>query len=103
MINEGLIGGGTAARIKSLMIQQIKQIGPTTPDNWERRVFRALTGSAREDVDWSFKDNQAGYYTWLRSFDQLIEELVEDGFVTVEELSGGGERTLVPSNHLIAG
>ena len=31
------------------------------------------------DVDWSVVDNQAGYYLWLRSFDQLVGELVEDG------------------------
>jgi hypothetical protein len=96
MLNEGTIIEGSKSRIKSEMVHQLRQLGPTTPDQLERRVFTALTGNTREDVDWNFEDNQAGYYTWLRSFDQLIQELSEDGYIKVEQVKGSEERTLVP-------
>jgi hypothetical protein len=85
MLNEGFIVNDTASLVKSEMVKQIRQLGPTTPDEFERSVFKALTGHDREDVDWEIKDNQAGYYTWLKSFDQLVNELVEDGYIVVEE------------------
>jgi hypothetical protein len=53
-----------------------------------------MTGHEREDVDWSIEDNQAGYYTWFKSFDQLIGELVEDGYIRVE---GDEHRQLIPT------
>lgn len=62
----------------------------------QRSVFRVLTSHDRQDVDWSFEDNQAGYYTWIRSFDELIDELIEDGHVSVEVVEATDERTLVP-------
>jgi hypothetical protein len=96
MLNEGIITNSSATLIKSEMIRQLHELGPTTPDLWECSVFKALTGHDREEVDWSMKDNHAGYYTWIRSFDQLIEELIEDGYVRVEEHEEGRERTLVP-------
>ena len=85
MLNEGIIVNDTAALVKSEMVRQIRRLGPATPDDLERAVFKALTGHDREDVDWDIEDNQAGYYTWLRSFDDLISELVEDGYLTIEK------------------
>ena len=92
MLNEGLIVNNTAALVKSEMVRQIRRLGPTTPDELERAVFKTLTGHDREEVDWDIEDNQAGYFTWLKSFDQLIEDLVEDGYIRVEAL-----RQLVPT------
>lgn len=96
MLNEGNVIEGSKSRIKSMMIRELQRLGSTTPDLLERSVFVALTGNRREDVDWKFEDNQAGYYTWLRSFDQLVEELIEDGYITVERIRGTDERRLVP-------
>ena len=97
MLNEGIIKSDARILVKSEMIRQIRGLGPTTPDAWERAVFKALTGHDREDVDWDIEDNQAGYFTWLKSFDQLIEELIEDGYVLAEQVEGGNERTLIPA------
>jgi hypothetical protein len=99
MLNEGLIVNNSAALIKSEMVKQIRRLGPTTPDELERAVFKALTGREREDVDWDIEDNQAGYYSWLRSFDQLLGELVEDDYLVVEELDGD-KRRIVPTEAL---
>ena len=96
MLNEGIITSDSSALIKSEMIRQLHALGPTNPDLWERSVFKALTGHDRDEVDWSVEDNQAGYYSWIRSFDKLIEELVEDGYVRVEQAEGSKERTLIP-------
>jgi len=93
MLNEGIISSDAKVLMKSEMLRQLWQLRAVTPDLWEQRVFHALTGQTREDVDWSFEDNQAGYYTWIKSFDGLIEELVEDGYVAVETHPDGG-RTL---------
>ena len=97
MLNEGIITNDAKSLVKSEMIRQLWRVKETTPEQWERRVFEALTGGRREDVDWSFEDNQAGYYTWIKSFDQLIEELVEDGYVKIET-KGDGDRTLRPAS-----
>ncbi len=94
MLNEGLIVNDTTALVKSEIVNQIRRLGPTTPDDLERAVFEALTGQKREDVDWEIEDNQAGYFSWLKSFDQLINELVEDGYIRVE---GDEHRQLVPT------
>jgi hypothetical protein len=80
-INEGIIVADNRTAIKSEMLRQITHLKETTPNLWERAVFESLTGHRREDVDWSIDDNQAGYYTWIRSFDQLVSELEEDGYV----------------------
>jgi hypothetical protein len=85
MLNEGMIANSAAALVKSEMVKQIRELGPCSPDEFERAVFKALTGRNREEVDWDLDDNQAGFYTWLKSFDQLIDELVEDGFMRVKE------------------
>ncbi len=96
MLNEGNVIESSKSRIKSMMIRELQRLGSTTPDLLERGVFVALTGNRREDVDWKFEDNQAGYYMWLRSFDQLVEELIEDGYITMERIRGTDERRLVP-------
>ena len=96
MVNEGIISSDSAVLIKSEMIRQLNALGPTTPDAWERSVFKALTGHDRDEVDWSVEDNHAGYYTWIKSFDRLIGELVEDGYVRVEPAEGSKQRTLIP-------
>jgi hypothetical protein len=80
-LNEGIVVGDTRVQVKSEMLRQLAYLEETTPDSWERAVFESLTGHKREDVDWDIADNQAGYYTWIRSFDQLISELEEDGYV----------------------
>ena len=77
MLNEGIIVNDTTALVKSEMVKQIRRLGDTTPDELERAVFKALSGHDREEVNWDLADNQAGYFTWLKSFDQLIEELME--------------------------
>jgi hypothetical protein len=95
MLNEGLLVNTTTAVMKTQMLRSLAELGPTTPDDWERAVFKAVTGHDREEVDWGSEDNQAGYFTWIKSFDNLVEELAEDGFVQVEDL-GGGQRRLSP-------
>jgi hypothetical protein len=87
MLNEGIIVNDTKTLVKSAIVDQIRRLGRATPDELERAVFRALTGHEREEVDWEHEDNQAGYYTWLKSFDQLVAELIEDGYITTEEPS----------------
>jgi hypothetical protein len=96
MLNEGIIVNDSKTLVKSVMIRQLLHLGPTTPDVWERSVFRALTGYKREDMDSKFEDNQAGYFTWIKSFDQLIEELIDDGYVRVEPGKDSSRRTLSP-------
>jgi hypothetical protein len=83
--NEGIVGSDTTIAMKSEMLKQLSLLEETTPDEWERAVFESLTGYRREDVDWDVADNHAGYYTWIRSFDQLITELEEEGFVKVDD------------------
>ena len=90
-LNEGVVVGDTKVQVKSEMLRQLAHLKETTPDSWERAVFESIAGFKREDVDWNCDDNQAGYYTWIRSFDQLICELEEDGYVRSEKLDGGGK------------
>jgi hypothetical protein len=92
-INEGIVGSDTKIAVKSEMLKQLKLLNETTPDEWERAVFESLTGHRREDVDWDIPDNHAGYYTWIRSFDQLISELEEEGYVEISE-RGGNRKVL---------
>jgi hypothetical protein len=88
MLNEGIISNDTKTLVKSEMIKQLLELKMTTPDEWERATFESLTGHKREDVDWDFEDNQAGYFLWVKSFDGLIEELVQDGYASVEMADG---------------
>jgi hypothetical protein len=96
MQNEGVITKDSRTLVKSEIMRQIHRSGGTTPDLLEQAVFRALTGARREDVDWDIEDNQAGYFLWIKSFDQLIEELIEDGNICVRKDSESGNRTLLP-------
>jgi hypothetical protein len=93
-LNEGIIMSDSKILMKSEMLRQLALLKETTPDEWERKVFESLTGHKREDVDWDFEDNQAGYYTWVLSFDQLISELEEDGYVRVAD-AGGNRKVLI--------
>lgn len=95
MLNEGFITNDSKTLVKSEMIRQLHRLGPTTPDLWERAVFEALTSGRREDVDWDFEDNRKGVFLWIKTFDELIGELIEDGHVTEQEVEGG--KTLVPT------
>jgi hypothetical protein len=92
-LNEGIVGSDTKTAMKSEMLRQLSLLDETTPDEWERAVFESLTGYRREDVDWDMADNQAGYYTWIRSFDQLISELEDEGYVY--ESNCGGKRKVL--------
>jgi hypothetical protein len=96
MLNEGIISQDTPALVKTHMIRTLHELGPTTPEAWERATFRAITGHYPDEVDWSVEDNQAGYYSWVKSFDQLINELIEDGFARQEQ-AGCNEFRLLPA------
>jgi hypothetical protein len=96
MLNEGVITSDTKALVKSEMLKQLWRLGNTTPDLLERAVFSSLTGGNREDVDWDVDDNQAGCFLWIRSFDLLIGELAEDGYLRVDSLGGERHLQLVP-------
>lgn len=87
-LNEGIIMSDSKTLMKSEMLRQLALLKETTPDEWERSVFESLTGHKREDVDWGFEDNQAGCYAWILSFDHLISELEEDGYVQVVDADG---------------
>lgn len=93
-LHEGIVLENSSSQVKSEMIRQIRRLGETTPKEWEKATFHGLTGGQREEVDWRFEDNQAGAYTWIKSFDRLIEELVDEGYVKV--LEHDGSRKLVP-------
>jgi hypothetical protein len=93
MLNEGIIASDNRTVIKSEMLRQLARLEETTPDLWERAVFESLTGHRREDVDWNIPDNHAGYYTWIRSFDQMVGELQEDGYVRSLDV-GGNKKVL---------
>jgi hypothetical protein len=95
MLNESTIVDTPRITIKSEMIRQLERLKKTTPEAWERATFKALLGYTREDIDWSLEDNQAGYYSWIRTFDRLLSELIEDGYVRVEDTGIGDERVLV--------
>jgi hypothetical protein len=91
MINEGVILSTDGKRIKSEMVRQSLRLERTTPQQLEGAVFQALTGQPRDEIDWSFEDNQAGYFTWVKAFDYLLVELIDDGYLDVESLPGGGK------------
>jgi hypothetical protein len=93
MLNEGILVGDATTALRSEMVRQLRRLGRGTPDALERAVFTSLTGGTREDVDWDVEDNQAGYRTWIRTFDGLVRELVDDGYCRVE--TNGGEKVLV--------
>jgi hypothetical protein len=94
MLNEGLITGDQRTLIKSEMVRHLHAVGRTTTGDWERAVFTALTDHDRDEIDWEVPDNKAGYYLWIKAFDQLVEELVEDGYARVV---AEGEHPLIAS------
>jgi len=94
MLNEGIIVNDTKALIKSTMVRTINNQGRMTPERWQESVFEAVTGEKVSEIDWSVEGNMDVYYHWTRSFDELIGELVDDGYVRAE--MKGGQRTIVP-------
>jgi len=98
MLNEGILVSDTATMMKSEMIKQIRRLKSTTPDQWERSVFWAITGYDRDEIDFEVDENVLAYRTWIRNFDRLIQELVDDGYVrTVASDDGRGRKMLVPN------
>lgn len=98
MLNEGILVSDTATVMKSEMIKQIRRLKSTTPDQWERSVFWAITGNDRDEIDFKVEDNVIAYRTWVRNFDRLIRELVDDNCVrSVEADDGSGGMMLVPN------
>ena len=95
MLNEGLVVNDTETVMRSEMLRQLDRLKEATADEWERSVFKSLTGHPREDVDWDFEDNQAGYFTWLKSFDYQVAMLVDDGFA--EKHVRDGRSVFVPA------
>lgn len=95
MLNEGMITGDQRTLIKSEMMRALTKAGRVTAKAWEGAVFEALTGNSRDEVDWDAEDNKAGYFLWLKAFDQLVEELRGDGYVLVE--GDSRERTFLPA------
>jgi hypothetical protein len=71
--------------MKSEIVNQIRRIGRTSPESLEQSVFETLVGHRREEVDWDNEGNQAGYYTWVKAFDSLVGELIEDGYIVTED------------------
>jgi len=89
MLNEGILTEDPKTRIKSEMLRQIWKTGRTTPEQWERLVYSAMTGKTREDLALHDQETQVVYHRWVRSFDRLVGELVDDGYVSVEESAEG--------------
>ena len=89
MLNEGLIVNDTAALVLSEIVHQIRRLGPCKSDDLERAVFESLVGHTREEVDWDIEGNQAGYFLWTKTFDRLITELINDGYIQVKEKENG--------------
>lgn len=104
MLNEGLIVNDSTALVKSEIVNQIRRLGPSSPDALEQAVFKALVGHDRDEIDWEIEDNQAGYYTWVRSFDEMVKELIEDGYILEGEnntLSPTEAESLSEYSHLV--
>ena len=96
MINEGIVRPDVRQLIKTEMIRELHELGSTTPLDWQHAVFKRCTGEDWSEVDWDFEDNKAGAFLWTKSFDQLIVELVEDGFVREARDEETGETHLEP-------
>lgn len=92
MLTEGIVVNDTRALMKSKIYDKLLELGEADASTWERAVFQSFTGHDREDVDWRIEDNHAGYYSWVKAFDQMVEELIEDGYVR-DEVNGTGRRT----------
>ena len=96
VLNEGIVKPDVRQLMKTEMIREIHQLGSATPLRWQHAVFKRCTGEDFTDLDWDHEDNKAGAFLWTKSFDQLIVELVEDGFVQEARDENSGEAILVP-------
>jgi len=96
MLNEGIIRPDTRQLMKTEMIRELHELGGATPLRWQEAVFKRCTGEDFSELDWEFEDNKAGAFLWTKSFDQLIQELVVDGFVRKAEREESGEVVLEP-------
>ena len=101
MLNEGILTNNATTIIKSEMINQLRRLGGGTAQEIEQAVFKAIVGHDPQEIDWDIEDNHAGYYTWVKAFDFLVTELVEDGYL-LEEPDENGGRTLRPTEPLPA-
>ena len=77
MLNEGIIRPDIRQLMKTEMIRELHKLGGGTPSRWQEAVFKRCTGEDFSELDWDFEDNKAGAFLWTKSFDQLIQELVE--------------------------
>ena len=80
-VNQGSITADARIIMKAEMLRQIWRLQTITADKWERAVFEALTAKKREDLDLDGQEDSHAYYRWISSFDILVGELVEDGYV----------------------
>jgi hypothetical protein len=95
MVNEGIILNSNEALLKSNMVRELANLRETTPEDLQYAVFRTLTGRSWEEVDWTVEDNQAGAFIWIKTFDQFLAELAEDGYVRTEQRDG--KAVIVPT------
>jgi hypothetical protein len=97
MLYEGRINHAIRRAATADLMRQLRQLGVTTTDTWERAVFSALNGRVREDLDLDVEENRAEYGAWIRSFDRLTTELVADDRVRVTSMEqGNGQRAFAP-------
>lgn len=98
MLHEGIIVNDTKNLMKSEMIRQIRKLRSSNPEAWSKATFEGITKMSLGDVDWTFQDNHAGFYTWIRSFDQLVGELIDDGYVKKVEDEVTGHMVIEPTH-----
>lgn len=96
VLNEGIVRPDVRQLMKTEMIRELHELGSATPLDWQHAVFKRCTGEDFSELDWEFEDNQAGAFLWTKSFDQLVEELVADGFVREAEDGETGRAVMVP-------
>ena len=89
MLNEGIIRPDIRQLMKTEMIRELHELGGATPLHWQHAVFKRCTGEDFSELDWEVEDNKAGYFMWTKTFDGLITELEEDGYLTVEKEEDG--------------
>jgi hypothetical protein len=96
MLNEGIVRPDARQLMKTEMIRELHELKRATPLHWQHAVFKRCTGEEWTELDWDHEDNKAGAFLWTKSFDQLIGELVEDGFIREARDEKTGEAVLVP-------
>jgi hypothetical protein len=96
VVNEGIVRPDIRQLMKTEMMRELQELGGATPQRWQEAVFKRITGEEFSELDWDFEHNHAGAFLWTRSFDELIRELVEDGFVRDGESKDSTERMIVP-------